>query len=327
MPIPATRDQVQEDQPTPVPLPPVPMQWAHTYVSVTGRDGQGEEIPLTAFQDTRWPAIFIQPGATGLDAPPFELHADASPNLDGSMFRSSRAAAREIMIPVYLYGIDRKTLRDLKRSLAAALNPKFGYCVLKFMESDSQPRYLRCYYKGGMEGNEAEDQAGFKWVKYGLQFTAFDPWYYSDEIQVAQWQLGSGSEPFNPPGVSLLPLKLNRGGLASSTIPVVNPGEVEAWPKWEITGPVASFKFTSADGMSFGIGTGTAVPAGRTLTIDTRPGYKTLTDDQGRNYWPDLDPSPQLWSIAPGRTRVGISVTASSPASLRLTIRPRFETY
>src|SRR5690606_38389130 len=123
--------------------------------------------------------IFMMPGATGLDAPPFELHADDSPNLDGGMFRDARAVAREIMIPVYLHGIDRRTIREIKSRLVSSLNPKKGYCILKFIEGDASPRYLKCYYKSGMEGSEAQDQAGFTWKKFGIQLVAYEPYFYS----------------------------------------------------------------------------------------------------------------------------------------------------
>ncbi|MGK5496395.1 phage tail domain-containing protein [Streptomyces sp. URMC 125] len=307
------------------------MDWGHTYVSITGSNGEGEEIPLTGFSSREWPTIFIQPGATGLDAPPVVLHADESPNLDGSMFRSSRTTAREVMLPVYLYGIDRRTLRDLKRKLIRALDPRNGYCVLKFIESDSQPRYLYCYYKGGMEGNEGEDQAGFRWVRYGIQLSAFDPWFYSDEIQVAQWAFGGGTA-FLRPTEPLYPLKLTKGTMSETAIPLVNPGDVEAWPIWQITGPVKSFTFTSPKGESFGISArpdgSDVVPDGRVLTVDTRPGHKTLKDDTGTNYWPMLAPNPSLWSIPAGRSTAGVHVAASaSTASLRLSLRPRYETY
>ncbi|MGW9170158.1 phage tail domain-containing protein [Streptomyces decoyicus] len=330
MPIPATRDQVQQDRPDPVPIPPLPMRWGHTYVSITGSNGEGEEIPLTAFNSVKWPAIFIQPGATGLDKAPIELHSDDSPNLDGGIFRSTRAVQREVMIPVYIYGIDRRTLKELKRQLIQQINPRNGYCVIKFVEADSQPRYLYAYYKDGLQGSESEDQAGFKWIKYGLQFTAFDPYYYSDEIRVAEWTFGTEAKPFNPPSTPLLPVKLNRGGLANDSIPVVNPGDVEAWPRWELAGPIESFEITSPSGDSFGIQSGTsyAVDAGRTLTIDTRPGYKTLKDDQGRNYWQDLRPSPVLWPIKEGRSTVSVSIVAGAgQAALRLILHPRYETY
>ncbi|MBF6056644.1 phage tail domain-containing protein [Streptomyces eurocidicus] len=307
------------------------MSWGHTYVSITGSGGEGEEIPLTSFTDRRWPGVFLQAGATGLDTPPYELHADSSPNLDGSQFRSARAAARDIMLPVYLYGIDRRTLKELKRKLVTALSPTRGHCVLRFVEADSQVRTLYCYYKAGMEGNESADNAGFRWIKYGIQLTAFDPYFYADDLQVAQWQFNQG-EGLLKQGKGLFPLRLGRGGLADQKIPVINPGEVEAWPVWEIKGPVRGFKFTSPTGQAFGITApadgSDAVAAGRTLTVDTRPGHKTLADDQGKNYWPLLDPAPSLWAVEEGKSTVGVSVTAGTgPASLKLTLRPRYKSY
>ncbi|MEU1675172.1 hypothetical protein ABZ752_24580 [Streptomyces roseifaciens] len=87
-------------------------------------------------------------------------------------------AAREVMLPVYLYGIDRRSLKELKHKLISALNPKRGHCVLKFVEADSQVRTLHRYYKTGMEGNEAQDNAGFRRIKYGIRLTAFDPYLW-----------------------------------------------------------------------------------------------------------------------------------------------------
>ncbi|MFE5542771.1 phage tail domain-containing protein [Streptomyces sp. NPDC056534] len=332
MPIPATPPVFDNDQGKPVAVPPKPMLWGHTYVSITGQNGEGEEIPLTGFSGREWPAVFMQPGAVGLDSPPFELHSDESPNLDGGNFRGARTASREIMIPVYLHAIDRRTLRDLKRKLIGSLNPRNGYCLLKMMEGDGQPRYLRVYYKGGMEGQETEDSAGFRWIKYGLQFTAFEPWFFGDRLPVAEWSFGGGT-PFLPAAQAFVPLRINKGAVAGSSIPVVNPGDVEAWPVWEIHGPVRSFRLTGPDGKQvFAIpapaGGADAVPADRTLTIDTRPGYKSLRDDLGANYWPKLAPSPALWSVPPGRSLVGVELVAGSgPATLKLTLNPRYGSY
>ncbi|MFJ5882676.1 phage tail domain-containing protein [Kitasatospora cineracea] len=305
------------------------MHWQHTYVSITGSNGEGEEIPLTGYSGIRWPAILIQPGATGLDVPPYELHSDDSPNLDGGMYRGTRATQREIMIPVYIYGIDRKSLLDQKRELARALNPKNGYCVLKFVESDGQARYLRAYYKGGMEGNEAADQSGFRWIKYVLLMTAFDPWFYSDEMQVAKWSFGKGV-PFL--ASTFFPLTLSEGFESAVTLPIYNPGDVEAWPVWEITGPVKSFRITSPSGQSFGIPAPASglevIAAGRTLTVDTRPGVKSVKDDLGVNYYPDLAANPKLWNLPAGNSSASIDVVAGSgQASVRLSFRPRYDSY
>lgn len=313
------------------PVPPQPEHWGRTYVSITGKDGKGEEIPLTDFTNSQWPGIVLMPGATGLDAPPFELHADDSPNLDGGIFRDARAVAREIMIPIYLHGIDRKSIRDLKSRLVSALNPKKGFCVLKFMEGDGIPRFLRCYYKDGMEGSETEDQSGFTWKKYGLQFVAYDPYFYSDDVQVAQWEFGA-IQPFLDPTKALYPFRLNSGRVSGDQVDIFNPGDVEAWPKWELMGPIKAFEFVGPDGHSFGVeargDSSDVVPAGRTLTVDSRPGYKVLRDDQGTNYWPLLKPQPELWSIPDGVSTCTVDITPGAPsARVRLTFQPRYEGY
>lgn len=300
-------------------------------MSIRGKNGEGEEIPLTDFTNSRWPGIVMMPGATGLDAPPFELHSDDSPNLDGGIFRDARAVAREIMVPIYLHGIDRRTIRDLKSRLVSNLNPKKGYCVLKFIEGDGVPRYLKCYYKNGMEGSEATDQAGFTWKKFGIQLTAYDPYFYSDDVQVASWEFGGG-EPFLSNTEGFYPLRINAGMVSGSEVIVQNPGDVEAWPRWELTGPIRGFKFTSPTGQSFGVtapqdGSNT-VPGGRTLTVDTRPGFKSLRDDLGTNYWPDLDPNPELWAIPEGESTCTVDIVpGSSTAKVRLVFQPRYEGY
>lgn len=329
MPIPVLR-QVTPTPTPPRPIPPTPEVWSRTYVSITGKNGEGEEIPLTGFSNSLWPGIIMMPGATGLDAPPFELHADDSPNLDGGIFRDARAVAREIMLPVYLYGIDRRTVRDLKTRLVSSLNPKKGYCILKMVEGDAVPRYLRCYYKAGMEGSEAQDDAGFTWKKFGIQLTAYDPYFYSDDVQVAQWSFGDG-EPFLST-TSFLPLHLNVGVVGGSQVDIYNPGDIEAWPQWELTGPIKGFQFVSPDGAKFGIaapGDGSdVIPLNRTLKVDTRPGYKTLRDDQGTNYWPKLDANPELWPIPEGQSTCTVSITpGTTAAKVRLTFQPRYEGY
>lgn len=338
MPIPVLKRTPENPNPQ-GPQPPQREAWGRTYVSIRGRNGEGEEIALTDFSDSKWPGIIFLPGATGLDAPPFELHSDDSPNLDGAMFRDARAVAREIMIPLHLHGIDRKTVKELKRKLISNLNPRKGYCVLKFVEGDAVPRYLKCYYKAGMEGSESEDQAGFTWVKFALQLTAYDPYYFSENLRVAEWSFGVGEKFLHD--TAFFPLHLNAGLVTGSKLTIQNPGDVEAWPQWELEGPIRGFKFTSPeliapDGstftQSFGItapvDASNVIPTGRTLLVDTRPGYKSLRDDLGTNYWPLLDASPELWAIPEGTNTCTVDILpGSTNAAVRLTFQPRYEGY
>ncbi|MFG3582560.1 phage tail family protein [Streptomyces sp. NPDC047990] len=330
MPIPAVKIIGDASDHNPTPAAPIPQDWQRTYVSIRGANGGGEEIPLTTFQGKDWPSILMQPGATGLDAPPYELHMDDSPNLDGSIFRDSRAGARQVMLPLFLYGIDRRSILTLKRKLVTSLNPKNGYCVLKFVESDGSTRYLNAYYAGGMEGNEALDSSGFHWIAYGIQLTAPDPWYYSEAEHAAQWAMGGTSQLIG--GAKFLPMQLSEGFPATKAAVIENEGDVEAWPVWTVKGPIRSISFTNDAGRTFGfdapIDGSNLVAAGRTLTIDTRPGYKTMTDDQGANYFPLLKANPDLWSVSTGDSLVTIdAVAGSGVSSVSMNFTPRFDSY
>ncbi|MFF9649686.1 phage tail domain-containing protein [Streptomyces sp. NPDC014622] len=308
---------------------PVPERWQRTYVSIRGRNGEGEEITLTGISSGAWPAMMLQPGATGLDLPPFAVHMDESPNLDGSMFRGVRASARPVLLPIFVYGIDRKTLRQFKAKLANALNPKAGYSVLTFIEQDGEPRRLKCYYNGGMEGSEAVGASGFTWVSYGIQLTAADPWFYGETATAANWSFGT-DQPFL--GNPFLPLTLAKGTASKGTLTIENSGDIEAWPVWEITGPLKRFTFTGPDGTSFGIpdqpGGLDALPAGRTLTVDCRPGYKTVQDNTGKIYFPLLSANPSLWSVPPGTSTAQADLVAGSGTpTVKMTLYPRYLTY
>ncbi|MFF3416816.1 phage tail family protein [Streptomyces sp. NPDC002698] len=334
MPIPAGPYTPENGEWTKNPFIPIPEDWQHTYVSIRGSNGEGEEIPLTGFQNQSWPAIVLQPGVSGLDMPPMELHANDSPNLDGSMYRGVRTAARPVLLPLFVYGIDRKTSRAFKRKLADALNPKNGFCVLTLVEQDGVVRRLQCYYVSGMEGNEATGATGFTWTSYGIQLVAYDPWFYGDTETEAHWSFGQAL-PFL--GNPFLPLKLSSGTPASGELIVTNPGDIEAWPVWTITGPLKSFTFTgpAAPGKtppSWGIpaqpGGADALQAGRTLTVDCRPGYKTITDDQGTNYFPLLSANPNLWSVPKGTSTVQANlVSGSGTPTVKLELLPRYATY
>jgi hypothetical protein len=332
MPIPVPSRTVVVPELARIPHPPFRVPWGKTSVSVLGSNGEGEEIPLTGFSTPDWPGIILQPGATGLDMPPYALFSDDSPNLDGSIYRNARAAAREVMLPVYLNGPDRRNVNLLKRKLFQSLNPKRGYCVLKFTEGDGTTRLLKAYYKGGMEGSESTDTAGFTWVKYGLTFTAMDPWFYPEREVVTRWGFGTGSA-FLSSSAAFLPLKISQGVMgAGQGIIIDNPGDVEAWPVWTLKGPIRSFSLGGPDGelvkASPPSDGSDLVAANRVLTIDTRPGYKTVMDDLGTNYWPVLDTNPEFWSVEPGETEVNVVVVAGvGKASVTLSFYPRYASY
>ncbi|MFC4645356.1 MULTISPECIES: phage tail domain-containing protein [Streptomyces] len=264
--------------------------------------------------------------------PPFALFSDDSPNLDGSIYRSARASAREVVIPVYLYGIDRTTVNQIKRKLFQNLNPKRGYCLLRFTEGDNRSRILQAYYKGGMEGSESTDTAGFTWAKYGLSFTCMDPWFYPDRPESVRWDFGSG-EPLLSTSQAFFPMRISAGVMGTgSGLTISNPGDIEAWPTWQLHGPIKNFTLTSPYGQTVKASApadgSDLVPTGRVLTIDTRPGHKTVKDDLDANYWSRLDTAPEFWSIDPGESTASVSVvTGAGKAAVALSFFPRYASF
>lgn len=332
MPIPILPKPLPQPVIPPRPLPR-PVEWGPTHVTLIGANGEGETIPLTEGVSDALTSIIMQPGATGLDMPPFGLFSDESPNLDGSIYRSARAAAREIMIPVYLRGHDRQSINQLKRRLFQALNPKRGYCLIRFTEGDDRARQITAYYKGGMEGSESVDTAGFTWAKYGLSFSAMDPWFYPDRSQSTRWDFGAG-DPLLSTTASFFPMHLSSGvmGVPEDKITISNPGDIEAWPVWKLYGPIKSFSLTGSAGELIKASPpedgSDLVPVGRVLTIDTRPGRKTVKDDHGLNYWAALDTNPEFWSVEPGDTTAHVSVVAGTDrAAVVLSFYPRYASF
>ncbi|MFI2031400.1 phage tail family protein [Streptomyces buecherae] len=311
----------------------MPEQWQRTSVVLVGDAGRGEEIPLTG-HSTAWPGVFIQPGATGLDMPPVALFSDESPSLDGSIFRSARIQARKVMLPVFLYGVDRRTVNELKRSLFQALNPAHGHCLIRFTEGD-HTRQLTAYYEGGAEGAEGET-AGFTWARYGLTFQALDPYFYPLAPERRRWDFGAG-DPLLSTTRPFMPMRLAEGALGGPYT-LSNPGDEDAWPVWRLYGPIKSFALTSpvtprrprkavlrasppADGSDL-------VPAGKALVIDTRPGKKTIKDSSGVNYWSRMDVAPAFWPVEPGETEADLAiVTGGGKAAVTLELMPRYASY
>lgn len=116
------------------------------------------------------------------------------------------------------------------------------------------------------------------------------------------------------------PFFISPGNSFSSGVYVPNPGEVEAWPVWEVTGPVQAT-----------IGVGDAVTelpflgSGESLTIVTNPVHRSITDGTGRRAW-DRVPVRRFAAIPEGdAVPIIVNTTEGGPGSMvRLTITPNY---
>lgn len=97
-------------------------------------------------------------------------------------------------------------------------------------------------------------------------------------------------------------------GAANGTMTLENPGDVDAYPIWELSGPGRNFRAISPRGEVLEwLGT---LAADESLVIDTQAG--TVLDGKGENRYAELGETPRMWTIPPGETVAEIQFEATS---------------
>ena len=239
---------------------------------------------------------------TGRMMPPIAVTSIGVPAGHGASFRGAYHQERPVVTPVAAPGVfeDRAELRRWAR----VLDPAKGEGTLTVVEGEWAGRRLRCVYEAGLdelaESSRSPLQATLIW-------RAAYP-YWEDAVEssesVAQDATLHNWFPF-------LPLVLGASDSFES-FQVTNEGDVISWPVMTVTGPATDMEVVNVTTGQLWHVTG-AVAAGATLTVDTRPGYKTV-DVDGVNAFGRLTPQSSLWGLAPGvnEVTVGGALTTSA---------------
>lgn len=165
------------------------------------------------------------------------------------------------------------------------------------------------------------------YVPLDIEFAATDPTFYADTQTTAElplgWLTGGG---FAAPVVA--PIYVQDGTVAADRPGwVTNAGTADAWPVIRITGPVATVTITHADsGRQISMPT-LNLTAGQWVEIDTRPGYRTVTRENGGNASTTVAPSSRidLFSLPPGQSEMRwVGFDNTNTARLRLTWRDAY---
>lgn len=165
------------------------------------------------------------------------------------------------------------------------------------------------------------------YVPIDLEFLAHDPTFYADEESTTEiplgWLTGGG---FAAPLVA--PIYVQDGTVAADRPGwVTNAGDADAWPVIRITGPCSNVSVIHADsGRTLALPT-LSLTAGQWVEIDTRPGYRTVTRDNGGNASAYLSPSSRidLFSLPPGQSEMRwTAFDSTNSARMRLTWRDAY---
>jgi hypothetical protein len=164
-------------------------------------------------------------------------------------------------------------------------------------------------------------------VPLDLEFLAHDPTFYGDEDSTTEiplgWLTGGG---FAAPVVA--PIYVQDGTVAADRPGwVTNDGTADTWPILRISGPCANVSVIhAASGRVLALPT-LSLAAGQWVQIDTRPGYRTITRENGGNASTTLSPSSRLdmFSLPPGQSEMRwTAFDNTNTARLRVTWRDAY---
>lgn len=247
---------------------------------------------------------------TGRFAPSMRFTLATVPLQPGQRFRQVQHGLAEVALPIVFWPASATALRTLLRAWARLLDPVRGDGALRVTAPGGDQRELVCRYSEGLERLVEDDVSDF----YGharcvLHFIAEQPYWQDVSDTVASWSVTTAATFF-----PIFPLRLSASEVFAD-VTVTNDGDVIAWPVWTVTGPGSSLilrNLTSGELLSLP----TTLAAGETVTIDTRPGHKTVTLQDGSNLFGSLSSDSTLWSLAVGVNAVRIEISATTPASL-----------
>lgn len=250
-----------------------------TRMRITWEGWNGETFELSNWRSG---AFLTQGGTEGLGTPVREDWTSAlSPFVHGQEYQGFVVNARELFLPVYLYsdeGSDAWRLQDAA-FWETLLPGKYGTLSVT---TSGGTRTIRARYADGGEAAVERDPHYFGWQKYGIKLIADDPFWYGDDVTQTwrepvprNWLTGmpgDSGEPTSTGGSVMYIMPANT----LSTATVTNPGDVEAWPSWEVPGPFTALSVGVGDRqVSYNV----PVLAGQVFRIDTDPRDQTAFVD------------------------------------------------
>lgn len=289
------------------------------YAVATWTAPDGTVWPLQN-EDLGWHTI--TEGITGLDAAPVTLTSDKR-LAGGVKVRNRRPDERVITWPLDVYSEESHTefVQRWRRIMRAfTQTTQLGPGWLEIARPDGSARRIQAYYQSGFEGRRGLPVLSDQVV---ITLLCEDP-YWQDVAPTVITRRHAVGGPFLSP----FPTVSSSQVLGDTTIH--NPGDVEAWPDWTLTGPATQLTGTLATtGEEFvldpTITAHGALLAGEQATIQTRP--MRVRGPAGEVWTSALNwPGAQLWALPYGQHDVTFAVAGSGPGStVQLSFYPRYE--
>jgi hypothetical protein len=248
---------------------------------------------------------------SGRFMPKIETQVDGVPGQPGGLLREARHGMREFLVTVWQSAGSDTALRTALRAFVKAMDPVRGNGKIRVTSPLGDQREITCRYATGLGMDEKlGDASGPDYQKIPVGFVAYDPYWYDVSPTSKTFALTS-----LPSFFPFFPFHLTASQLVVDDT-VNNGGDVGTWPVWTITGPGSAVTLrNSTTGLLISIPS-IALTAGQILTIDTRPGVKSVTLNDGTSLFSTIDHTvSQLWSLQDGVNAIRLEMTGITAAS------------
>jgi hypothetical protein len=287
---------------------------------------QGWDGSTWALSDPLGGVYLHAEGVEGLGAPSYIHHTQTAPGLAGQWHRSSVAEPRRIFWPLTVeHSGDELAFIDRDTAFWRTLDPERPG-TWTVMRPDGAARSILARFVDDGKHVYTHDPVRDGWEVYGLSLVADDPYWRGAEV-TRSWRTSDAGDFYGGAAKAPSFYLASSNTLGSAT--VENPGDVEAWPVWTITGP-----FTTA---SVGVDGATIeapieLAAGEALVIDTDPTVQTALvgswDEATRTLTDPVDRTADLGSVEfaplPARGAVPLSIALAGTGYVSATFTPRY---
>lgn len=223
---------------------------------------------------------------------------------NGSLYRGTRALARDIDLPLYVLGDNRADLKYLMARLAKMLA---GPCVLTFTDDDGTAWATTVVHTGGGDYTYGKDTVGERELQTVITVRAGDPFFTATSPMRQTIKGVTQSRGLIGKLVNLRLASSQRIG----SITLSNTGDADAYPIWTVYGPGDTFTAISPTGQT--LQWNGTLAATDVLTIDTKAG--TVVDQTGANRYDKLAPAPRFWTVPQGTSTAQCSLLNVNSAS------------
>lgn len=255
----------------------------------------------------------------GRFAPPVEFEEDGVPGQPGKQRRAARHGVKDFVLPFWVHADTAAELRTALRELVYRMDPVRGPGRIRITSPAGDQREIECSVADGMGLDEVLGESStLTDQKVVPVFRAHMPYWQATSDTVLTFE-GGETATFFP----FFPLRLSSSQVFADTT-VTNTGDIETWPVWTVSGPASAITLRNLTTGKILI-LNTTLVADETVTIDTRPGHKTVLRGDGSNAFTNLTTTSSLWPLVKGANAIRVEMASTTEVSwLRMARRTRY---